>query len=458
VEPVRPPRVFGLRSDPIAELEDRCRSIRDPVAKLRYMRQSLARYEHLDERFQALPMAPLRWALYRATGLDRARSLFSPNPNGALNAPPRRPPAVAPRARKAMNWATVLLVVAAGIALAAYPRSRSLVPESVPTAHRPVAEELPVLPEGLPAQGIWLVDSGEDWELYSNGLRIDTTYAVAGEPRDYRIFSLETGMGSELMDRPIGLVYHTTESDIFPLEPSYSEQLKDASQSLLRYLRREKVYHYLIDRFGQAFRVVEEKDRANHAGMSIWRDGDRVFLNLNGPTIGISFETRWEGGRALPITRAQLESGRRLTGYLRNKWSIAPEMCLTHGLISVNARRHLIGHHVDWARGFPFTAYGLPDLYQRSAPAVALFGFGYDEPFLEVMGEPWPGVYVAERELLEEARASGRTVDDVRLEKSKLYDRWLAELTRDAEEREKPASRRGTRAASRHQADQRRPR
>ena len=61
-------------------------------------------------------------------------------------------------------------------------------------------------------------------------------------------------------------------------------------------------------------------------------------------------------------------------------------MCVTHGLISVNPRRHLIGHHVDWAKGFPFAAYGLPDLYQRTAPAVELFGFAYDEQFLDVHG------------------------------------------------------------------------
>jgi hypothetical protein len=133
-------------------------------------------------------------------------------------------------------------------------------------------------------------------------------------------------------------------------------------------------------------------------------------------------------------------------------------MCLTHGLISVNARRHLIGHHVDWARGFPFAAYGLPDLYQRPAPAVALFGFGYDEQFLEVMGEPWPGVRLAEAELLDEARAVGRTVEDVRLERSKLYDRWLGEMTRDAEEREKQASRQGARTADSREKNQRRPR
>jgi hypothetical protein len=337
-----------------------------------------------------------------------------------------------------------LIVVAAGLALAAYPRARPGGPEATgatanASALAPVAEHLPPATQGLPPQGIWQVDSGEDWELYSNGLRIDTTYAVAGEARDYRIFTEDGVMGSELLDRPIGIVYHTTESDIWPLEESYTEKLRGASQSLLRYLRRHLVYHYLIDRFGQAFRVVEEKDRAHHAGISIWQDGERVFLNLNGPTIGISYETRWEGGRALPITRAQLETGRRLTGYLRDKWSIAPEMCLTHGLISVNPRKHLIGHHVDWARGFPFAAYGLPDLYERPAPAVALFGFGYDEPFLEAVGEPWPGVLEAERELEIEARETGRTIDEVRKERSRLYDRWLKKQKRDTEARVKQA-------------------
>lgn len=429
---MRPPRVFGLRPDPIAEIEERCRTIRDPVKKLRYVRRSLERYESLDERFQAVPLAPVRWALYRMSRVDRARALFSPNPNGALNAPPYRPSAVAPRARQAANWAAALLVVAAGLALASYPRSQPN--DAAAPGVTQVAEHLPATQATLPPRGVWLVDSGEDFELYSNGLRIDTTYAIAGDPRRYRVFSIDGGMEPEVFDRPIGLVYHTSESDIWPLEESYNEKLQDSSQNLLRYLRRRHVYHYLIDRFGQAFRVVEEADRADHAGMSIWRSGERVWLNLNGPTIGVSFETRWEGGRALPITQAQLESGRRLTDYLRDKWSIAPDMCVTHGLISVNARRHLIGHHVDWARGFPFEAYGLPDLYQRRAPAVELFGFGYDEPFLEVMGgEPWAGVREAEDRLETEALSTGRTVEDVRRERSELYDRWLAEQTRDAE-------------------------
>jgi hypothetical protein len=175
--------------------------------------------------------------------------------------------------------------------------------------------------------------------------------------------------------------------------------------------------------------VVEEKDKANHAGMSIWSEGERVYLNLNGPTIGVSFETRWEGGRALPITRAQLEAGRSLSDYLRHKWQIAPAMCVTHGLASVNPRKHLIGHHLDWARGFPFEAFGLPDQYARPPASVALFGFGYDEDFLKVLGEPWAGVRDAERALFDEAARQGKTLDQVRRERQGLYDRWLGEQT-----------------------------
>jgi predicted heme/steroid binding protein len=311
-----------------------------------------------------------------------------------------------------------------------------------------VAEAFVPLTRGVAPARIWMVDSGRGFELYSNGLRIDTSFAVAGDPRRYRVFEAARGMGAEVHDRPVGIVYHTSESDIWPLEETFNEKLRDSSQNLLRYLKKNHVYHYLIDRFGQVFRVVEETDKANHSGMSVWSAGNRVYLNLNGPTLGVSFETRWEGGRALPITRAQFEAGRSLTDYLRHKWSIEAEMCVTHGLTSVNSKKHLIGHHVDWARGFPFEAFGLPDQYRRASPAVALFGFGYDERFLAVMGEPWPGVAEAERQLQADAAAAGRATDDLRRERARTYDLWLDEQQRDAEMAERAAAPRATRAAS----------
>jgi hypothetical protein len=106
-------------------------------------------------------------------------------------------------------------------------------------------------------------------------------------------------------------------------------------------------------------------------------------------------------------------------------------MCVTHGLTSVNPRKHLIGHHLDWARGFPFEAFGLPDQYQRPAPAVALFGVGYDDDFLAVLGEPWPGVRQAEAGLQDEAAALGRDADEVRRQRQAVYDVWLAEQVRE---------------------------
>jgi len=441
---------FGRR--PLQALEAKGRSIRDPVEKLRFLRHSIERFEMLDERLQVLPGAPLRWVAYRLTGVEETRPLFSKNPWGALSPPRRSRPPLPRRARRTVNAAALLLVTAAGLALAGYPLRRTEVapPEATPAAVAPAAisrprpvptagTKLDAARGGTPER-IWLVDSGAAFELYSNGLRIDTTFAVRGEPRRYRVFTLGGGMGEEVLDRPMGIVYHTSESDIWPLEESFNEKLRDSSQDLLRYLRRNQVYHYLVDRFGRVYRVVEEKDKANHAGMSVWAEGERIYLNLNGPTIGVSFETRWEGGRALPITRAQLEAGRSLSDYLRHKWQIPPELCVTHGLASVNPKKHLIGHHLDWARGFPFEAFSLPDQYRVESPAVRL-GFGWDERFLAVMGEPWPGATLAADRLATEAAARGRSVDEERQQRASAYDRWLAELTTDAETAEKRAAR-----------------
>jgi hypothetical protein len=238
-------------------------------------------------------------------------------------------------------------------------------------------------------------------------------------------------MAPEVESQPAGILFHTTESDIWPLQASFNENLRDSTARLLRYLQRNRVYHYVIDRFGRVFRVVEEDSKANHAGNSIWAHGDRVYLNLNHAFLGVSFETRWEGGRALPITQAQLAAGRGLAEYLRARYEIPAEMCVTHGLTSVNPKKRLIGHHLDWARGFPFAAFGLPDQYARAAPSVSLFGFGYDEGFVKVMGEPWPGVREAEKAVADEASRSGRTLDEVMREKRELYDRWVQEQSRE---------------------------
>src|SRR5262245_36179212 len=411
----------------LAALEQASRRIQDPVAKLRFIRKSLERGPALE----AVPAPRLQRWFSRRVSPEALRMQLRSNPLGARPSTGRvaaqRPPAFA--------WNRPVAAVAALGALAAVwatlSAARSL---SAPSGPRGLmaATALPTLSEGLPAapaaqapSKVWLVEEGPSWEQDSNGLRIDTSFAVAGEPRRFRVFQAGVGLAQDTLRSPVGILFHTSESDIWPLEESFNESLRDSSQRLLRYVQRNRLYHYLIDRFGRVFRVVEETGRANHAGHSIWEADGRVILNLNSAFLGVSFESRWEGGRALPITQAQLAAGRSLTELLRQRYGIAPEMCVTHGLTSVNPRKHLIGHHLDWARGFPFDAFGLPDQYQRPAPSVARFGFDYDDDFLKVLEEPWPGVRGAEAALRREAERAHRDVEDVRYERQTTYDRWI---------------------------------
>lgn len=425
-----------------AAIESLTRDIHDPVARLRVLRTSLERYDAVDQAVTALPSSRARRLAYRWLRLESLRLLVSSAPR--------------------LRWAARVALAGAALAGALFAASpwlrgpaRSAVVATVPTptstkppAAAPVAPTAPVPPPvaGVPqtalsltgpgsalpppAPDVWQVEKGGDYELYSNGLRIETSFTTDGAPRRFRAFDLEGRLQEAVFDRPVGLLYHTSESDIWPMQASYNESLRDSSHQLLRYLRREHVYNYLIDRFGRVYRVVAEAQRANHAGHSIWAAGGRVYLNLNNAFLGVCFESRWGGGNALPITEAQLQAGRLLTGYLRQRWHLAAEMCVTHGLTSVNPQKYLIGHHVDWARGFPFEAFGLPDQYGRAAPSVALFGFGYDDEFLKKMDAPWEGVHAAERLLEAEARRRGTSVDELRRERRALYDRWISEQTR----------------------------
>ena len=439
-------RPVPTRSEPeefLHALESVSRGVRDPVAKLRFIRTSLSRYHTLDRAVRSVPSASLRRLLYRWLSLEGLHHLLD---TSSLGASPLRVN-FATRVSLVFGRAAVVglgLILGVSAGVAAY---RHMRPPAAPlmAAPRRVAAPAPlVAPVGDPASSIvepmnaasltsegvapaaiWLVEKGPQWELYSNGLRIDTGLSVKGTPRAFHVFDREGTLDPRVYNAPAGLLFHTSESDVWPLEAAYNENLRGTSQGLLRYVQKNRLYHYVIDRFGRVFRVVAEESKANHAGNSVWANAGRVYLNLNHAFLGVSFETRWEGGKALPITQAQLAAGRNLSDYLRHRYQIAPEMCVTHGLTSVNPKKHLIGHHMDWARGFPFALFGLPDQYQRPAPSVALFGFDYDDDFLKVLDQPWPGVKVAEAELVREAARTRRDVEDVRYERQTAYDRWI---------------------------------
>ena len=421
----------GKGSEFVQALEAVSTGIRNPVAKLRFIRLSLARYQRRSRWIETVPWESVRRRMYHWLGLEELRYLLSANSLGAavgIDSRTRLSMFMTRLARTGVGLAALsgLLLVAAG----AYQLWRSAPAPATAAAAAPAKIETAATEAspsaGVAPTGIWLVEQGAEFEQYSNGLRIDTSFTTTHEPRRFRTLTEDGLLEAGTFDKPVGILFHTSESDVWPLEPSYNENLRDSSRRLLRYVQRKKLYHYLVDRFGRAYRLVDEASKANHAGHSVWSNGGHVYMNLNHAFLGVSFETRWEGGKALPITQAQFATGRNLSDFLRQRYEIRPEMCVTHGLTSVNPKKRQIGFHMDWARGFPFEAYGLPDQYQKAAPSVTLFGFGYDEDFLKVLDQPWPGVQEAERRLEGEALASGRSVDEIRMERQLLFDRWLA--------------------------------
>jgi hypothetical protein len=264
-----------------------------------------------------------------------------------------------------------------------------------------------LLPDYSPGK-VWLVEEGTGFERYSNGARILLDLETANRPRGYYAFSdgvPQTGGG--LKREPVGIVYHTSENDMLPFTPDNSDSIEVRSRGLLEYVRRNKSYNYVIDRFGQIYRIVRDEDAANHAGNSVWAGAGGTYVGLNDSFIGVCFETSMEAGGEERLTEAQLVAGRLLTQVIRSRHQIDDANCVTHGLVSINPTNMGIAFHHDWARGFPFAAMGLSDKYRVAPASVAEFGFTYDEATVEKLGGAiWPGAAAAEEEFSRRAAES----------------------------------------------------
>ncbi len=109
-------------------------------------------------------------------------------------------------------------------------------------------------------------------------------------------------------------------------------------------------------------------------------------------------------------TAAQRHAGKLLTEMLRAKYRIPDSNCVTHAQVSINPDNLRIGYHTDWGSSFPFAEVGLAVGYRARIAAVEVFGFGYDEHFLEAVGgRPWEGLLAAEQQILNDAAAHGAT-------------------------------------------------
>lgn len=233
---------------------------------------------------------------------------------------------------------------------------------------------------------VWLVESSERSDVYSNGLRVQNEFAIATEPRRYLAFARSPAgeLDGEWRDRPAGIVFHTTESHIVPFEEDQNRELRRDGEGLLQFVSRGRSYHFVIDRFGRVFRIVKESDYANHAGNSVWADDERIYVNLNQSFFGIAFEAKNNvNGEEMPVSPAQVHAARILVEMLRARYRIRAENCVAHGQVSVNPDNGRAGYHVDWVARLPFAELGLSDNYKRPLAGVQLFGFEPDAALLK---------------------------------------------------------------------------
>lgn len=296
-------------------------------------------------------------------------------------------------------------------------------PVSVP--HRALSQNAsPAVPETFTK--VWLVDKSDEYETYSNGLKIDDRYAISNENRlfypVYQRGKIDSSEPQEWRSEPAGIVYHTTETDQARFEPDQTTALKRIGKEVLTFVQQNRSYHFVIDRFGQVFRIVYESDIANHAGNSVWADDTGIYVNLNSSFLGIAFETQTAHGDTPSANEAQIHSARILTEMLRGKYHIISGNCVTHAQVSVNPSNMLIGYHTDWAGNFPFTEIGLPDNYATPPPSIYAFGFRYDIAFVHATGARlWQGLAVAEDQMRDSAAASKLSLPQYRSMLQKKY-------------------------------------
>ena len=291
------------------------------------------------------------------------------------------------------------------------------------------AHDADYLPDYKPEK-VWMVEQKDEFERYSNGLRILREYETANHRRGYYVYKPEGGVTSdELQTNPVGIVYHTSESDILPFTIENNDSIESRSRGLLKYVQEHKSYHYVIDRYGQVHRVVRDDQAANHAGNSVWADSKGVYVGLNESFIGVCFETTVSGELGdEQLTEAQLLAGRLLTQVLRSKHNVDDAGCVTHGLVSVNPSNMYVAYHHDWVRNFPFEAMGLSDKYKVSTTSIGVYGFMYTQEIAGYAGgEIWAGARVAEEEFKRRAAQTNSDPNEVRRSMKELFKSQMAQ-------------------------------
>ena len=98
----------------------------------------------------------------------------------------------------------------------------------------------------------------------------------------------------------------------------------DAKGAIDSFKQNEVSPHYLIDEKGRIYRLVEDENRAWHAGVSFWKGRQ----NLNDCSIGIELCSKSFGQKPYPLR--QMKALIRLCKRLKRKYHIKKERILGH--------------------------------------------------------------------------------------------------------------------------------
>lgn len=111
--------------------------------------------------------------------------------------------------------------------------------------------------------------------------------------------------------------------------------------------------HYVIDRDGVIYQIVDESKRAWHAGISVWGN---ILEDLNSHSIGIEFQSPATGEQTVAeFTDEQMKAGMQLCADIMARYQIKPENIVAHSDIAPG-RKFDPGMHFPWEM---FWAVGL---------------------------------------------------------------------------------------------------
>ncbi|SFS38446.1 N-acetylmuramoyl-L-alanine amidase [Sulfitobacter marinus] len=117
--------------------------------------------------------------------------------------------------------------------------------------------------------------------------------------------------------------------------------------------------HYLISTTGDVIQMVEEDQRAWHAGQGEWAGQD----DINSRSIGIELDNTGDH----PFSEPQMSALEALLGGILGRWDIQPDGVIGHSDMAPG-RKSDPGPHFDWAR---LARQGLAGQGRPNRPAAA---------------------------------------------------------------------------------------